>query len=282
MSPDTSQASLWSNVPKRLIVYWGRNAPMSWMRFMTVKSFLSMNPDWKVDVLTPHSPVMKQSWGSKEFEVKYVGKDWFHALEALPRVEVKWIDFSIVASLLPSEIHRSDYIRYSELASGGVWSDMDVLYLKPVEEVEFSHMPAPDEVEGAVCWSGNRKGKEHHKIGFLIGTEGSRFWQKVFDTAWERIHETVISEYQQLGRGMLDEHFPWEENGRMANVLNRSVYPLRTTILSRLYQDGVPMNAVKKAVGIHWYAGHVRSGQAQKDIVPGDTSLFSQLARRSL
>ncbi len=278
----TSQ-SIWDKVPKRLITYWGRNAPMSWMRYMSVKSFISFNPEWVVEVLTPQYPVKGKGWNSKEFEVAYNGKDWFHALDALPGVKVKWIDFSIVASLLSSEVHRSDYIRYSELANGGVWSDMDVLYLKPIEDLEFSYVPGKGNgFEGAVCWRTKEGKNSHHVIGVLIGAEGSLFWAEVFDAAWNRIHEDKVFGYQHLGKDLLGEYFPWKEDGPMANIMERSIYPIKTGGLQRLYQAGSPPQVIRKAVGVHWYGGHFRSGQAQMDIVPGDASMFSQLARRSL
>ena len=66
-----------------------------------------------------------------------------------------------------NEIHKSDFIRYYLLHKfGGVWSDMDILYIKPIHQLLHNK-----ESRKAPAYYYYERGKSipGHAIGFLMG-----------------------------------------------------------------------------------------------------------------
>ena len=68
-------------IPKVIYLYWGRNQPLSWMRYMTVYSLSVLNRDWKIKIYYPIKTSFSITWVSSSYRhVDYKGKDYFDDL----------------------------------------------------------------------------------------------------------------------------------------------------------------------------------------------------------
>lgn len=253
------------HIPQRLLLYWGHNQPLSWLRYMTVESFVRLNPDWKVWVFHPLKPVVDEPWLTPEHESsKWDGKDHFADLLLLPNVQVLPVDWEAYPMCrgLRSEVHRSDFLRYSLLHHvGGVWSDFDILWFRPMSCFHPSH-DCPEQLTSAVCWMRTRK-LVHHSIGFLMGSENSPFWGGVLSALLQEMKAGRDAvHYQQLGRSFLDAKFPWESSllPDVGNLPSPLVYPVLSSDIEQA-MEGRFFSPPADSIGFHWFAGHRAMGR---------------------
>lgn len=105
-----------NNVPKVLHLFWGKNKPLSYLRYLTVKSFVKYNPDWGIRVHIPTSPIDSKPrlWPTEITSSKF---DYFDKLNDIPNV-----DFIPVESTKEiGSVHTSDLLRIKLLhEEGGV------------------------------------------------------------------------------------------------------------------------------------------------------------------
>lgn len=238
-------------IPKILHLYWG-GEKLSYIRFLTVKTFLKYNPDWKIIFLTPTQYTKTRSWityENKEQSSDYT--DFFPELKKLP-IEFETIDMNkyYINNNIP-EVHKSDFIRLIQLHQiGGLWSDMDIIYLKSMNNF-YLNRPENRDIETFIC--NNEYG---HSIGFMMGSEGNKFFQSLSNLA---LGEYDSHFYQTLGAKLYNKHFSTTEAiERLSSVMNISmdvVYPVRAGN-EKVLLDTKPINITEKTLGIHWFAGH--------------------------
>jgi len=117
------------DIPKRMSFFWASDT-LSWLRYMTLKSFRQHHPDWEM-VLYKSPAVWKKRWNSSEKQDCdiYHGTDYSHYLDTL---DITTIDWKPPMEGLPAA-HASDVCEWEILATtGGFYSDMDILWLKPL------------------------------------------------------------------------------------------------------------------------------------------------------
>lgn len=242
-------------IPHVLHLYWGRNKPLSFMRYMTVVSFSKLNPDWEIQVHYPVIDIREETqWSSCEHktEYKHSGYDYFDALSKIQQVQMVDENFDWVS--IPkgfSEIHKSDILRWKLLSTvGGVWSDFDILYINPLSSV--------DDLEYILCSHTNKKNEFVSRIGFLGSMKDGSLFAKAFDLSLQVIQKPKSYEiYQSLGRFVVDSvvsTFDFK-NTAVWNMPLNSVYPMAShRVLILLYK---PIARVPNAdtFGIHWFGG---------------------------
>ena len=244
------------NVPKILHVYWSAD-PMYYLRYMTVKSFIEQNPDWKVMLWLPKHPYKVVTWNTIELNYKKdIKTDYFPELLKLD-IEVHYVDMEDYGvSNEISEVHKSDYLRYWVLYQyGGVYSDFDILYFKPIEHLKVNVIENAD-VETFVCIS-PRYG---HSAGFYMASEGSLYFHHMHFKAKESIDS---ADYQSVGPNLVNKLFPTLESiAKVSNVQEigmEAVYAHDGQHIPDLY-SGVSSRFTENSIGCHWYAGHPLSG----------------------
>ena len=120
-------------IPKKCHLYWD-GSPMAWLNLLTVESFHKYNPDWKITVyLTKQSP---SEMGKNTFVPDYTGPDYLDRLLDYDYLDIKIIDIEDYD--VPIEAHAcqgSDNFRRAILfKEGGVYSDFDTIWLKPISD----------------------------------------------------------------------------------------------------------------------------------------------------
>lgn len=242
-----------NNIPKQLFLYWGKNKPLNWLRFNTVRSFARHNPDWDIIVYYPEYSINKLTWHTPEqkHDNDIVERDWFKNLSYF--AEVKPFDFKCTIVENASEVHRSDFIRLYLLSEyGGWWSDFDILYIKPMSELKLeSH-------DYYFCWND----KEKYNIGNFIGgvketTDNVCLFKSLTMEMEGRFNN---ADYQSLGRTLYDSYICFNNN-KYTGILEadvgalpfESVNPVSWDKLNELFETDVLLN--DNTIGIHWFGG---------------------------
>lgn len=253
-------------IPKICHLYWDKS-PMAFLQVITVLSFHRCNPDWKIIVY-----LSKQGYeelGKTVYDRKYVGKDYFACIRRLDYVEIKEIDLVKVG--VPLTLHScqgSDIVRRHLLYHfGGVYSDFDTIWLKPMLDFEkIDCIGDPSDFESIVSFFGFTKG--FHNVSNLISEPGSQY-------IWSLIEEEKKIkppyEHQSFGSDIVTRLYP-----DLTSVLNKfprivaikyyTFYPYSIYDLDQLYQKSVlyPIKN-KNVMCIHWFNGHELSTEYLND-----------------
>ena len=236
-------------VSKILHVYWGTD-PLPFLRFNTVSSFLKLNPDWKIMLWVPKFPHSVVTWTTRELNYEKKWTDYLPDLLELP-IEKTYFDMETIGIQNNiSEVHKSDFIRFWVLNKyGGVWSDMDIVYFKPMNEI---YVNGTDK-ETYVCIS-----HYGHSNGFFMSAPGSEFFGNMFINAkknWEP------DKFQSNGPDACNKYYPTIES--IPNACNLSmdvVYAHDGQHIPDLY-NGSKGRFTDRSIGCHWYGGHPLSGE---------------------
>ena len=191
-----------TKIPKIIHFYWG-NEKLSFLRFMSVKSFAKYNPDWTIKV---HVPAVlgkvKPTWSSWEQQNVNINEDFMAELKKL-NCQLVTHDFSQHGfSNDAHEVHKSDFIRWYLLSTdGGVWSDIDIVYTKSMESL-VENVPVNGNVDVAlVPYTGGG-----HTIGFLMSSgNGNAFYRKMYELA-RKVFDP--NQYQGIGCSLINNNFP--------------------------------------------------------------------------
>jgi hypothetical protein len=237
-------------VPKGLHIYWG-GGHLVYLRYLTVVSFMKHNPDWKVFLWYPKVPFTGRSWGIEkgcERVNERLCKDYFPELLKL-NIEKTAVDFlSLGFARNAAEVHKADYMRINLMYHvGGVWSDMDILYFKPITEMK-ANTPENADKETFVCIT-----DYGHSTGFNMAIKQSKFFEKLRDSVNV---EYKSNEYQSLGPDMFNKYFKTIES--IPNAVNLDmdvVYAHNCHKVKELLGSG-PKRFTEGSIGCHWYGGN--------------------------
>jgi hypothetical protein len=238
---------------------------MSMLQTFTVTSFHKYNPDWEITI---HMPEKKYDGNMRfNFIPDYVGEDYFHTISGLDYVNINIIDLDAYG--IRKDIHdilRSDIFRYHILYDeGGVWSDFDVIWLKPMEyfnNIEVHGNGPVIEADAIVSFIKGTTGG--HSIGILIHRQYDKY-AKALVEATKKVKPPFSHEV--FGGTMLNNNFPTLESmSKFGNIVGArfetyypyNIHPPRPTI-QKLYQ-GVDISCINDNVMcVHWYNGHILS-----------------------
>jgi hypothetical protein len=265
--------------------FWGGEA-MSWMRFLTLKSFCHFNPDWDVQLWMGRQFEVSDYWDTKESQdfMGYIGADYMIRVAELP-VTVMQFDspWPQLDELTP--VHESDLFRWWLLSKESGWyADMDILWTAPMVSSESSV---------ATCQAGG-----NFAIG-LLGSDGeSRFYHDVLQKALLRVSN---ADYQSGGTKSVNEVLTGQQNTihvpnvprlikgkygcKLDELPESTVYPWHYPKIDRVFLEN--FEVPDTTVGIHWYAGTTLAQKfntyAERDVlgVTPETT-FSKYARRVL
>lgn len=255
------------NVPKILHVYWG-GGTLHYLRFLTVKTFMKFNPDWEVKFYYPLTPTMNVTWNTGENNYQTICKDFTSELMELPITKIE-VDFTVHGfdNGMP-EVHKSDFIRLHQLSTdGGVWSDMDILYFKPMSDLYFN-TPGHKDIKTFYC-----NHNYGHSIGFLMSSENNEFFAKLAEYSLQNYYP---GNYQSIGAHIWNRYFCNESSiNQLTPAMNISmdvVYAHDATHLDKII-NGNETRFTSESIGIHWYAGAPEWSDFMKSTNGGLTNL---------
>lgn len=230
-------------IPKIAHFYWGGQR-LPYLRFLTIKTFLKLNPDWKAIFWYPEYPVIKATWDTGELDYDVECDDYMPELLKLP-IEKHAVDIDFIKEM--PEVHKSDYMRLLLLSTiGGLWSDMDIFYFKPMVNLEVNTKENKDS-NTFVCVS-----EYGHSISFLMASENNKKFKNLLDTV-KMVYDK--EKYQCIGSTMYNRVYRTANAMGAINIRMDAVYPHDADHIIEIL-DGTPPNFTNKTIGIHWYAGH--------------------------
>lgn len=234
---------------------------MSWMRWLTLKSFCYFNPDWKTKLILPSEKCGKRGWRSRELDdQEYTGKDYTSCVYELG-VEVDTWQCPIPN--LPSAQASDLYEWYLLSTDGGFYSDLDILYIKPLEEL-YTRVSKADVI---FCKAG-----PDFAIGFLGAASGCVLFRSFYAEALKSIR---VENYQSAGtEAVYRAARLWPVNLNrdprtsdraiaefrrvypsleIVEVPGATIYPYTWKTADALYDRTCVIGA--ETIGIHWYGG---------------------------
>ena len=155
---------------------------MPFLHYLTIKSFIKYNPDWKVIFYRPKELSLEKPWEGWEHKYKLDCPDYLHEVLSLP-VEKRFFDG---ASLnIPNqypEIIKSDFLRWHLLGTeGGVWADMDIIFTASVNNLPFNYAGKKEtDTVVAICEDFLPKFM-FHTIGFMMSSGDNAYYKYIFD-----------------------------------------------------------------------------------------------------
>jgi hypothetical protein len=248
------------NFGKNLFVYWDNNNEISFLRYLTIKTFKFYNPDWKIWFISSQNSNKRQNWITKEHKNinnnknKNNNNNFNYYLDFLMIIDyhflLKMSDFGFNDDL--NEIYRSDILRNFFLFKfGGIWSDLDIFYIKPIPKdlinINF------------VCYNENVE-KKYYSIGFLGGKKNNNIYNNLFNRQLLMFkNRDYYNDYQMFGNKIYKS-----EHLFCKNIPMSLVYFLDHTQIKIIYDGYLGLeekkNIIKeiqeKSIGIHWYAGN--------------------------
>jgi len=251
-----------SKIPKIAHFYWG-NERLSYLRYLTLYSFAKYNPNWTIYLYQPKMLQKKITWSTPEQKFTITGPDYYNKLDTLKIHRVTFDMEPLGLSNQLSEVIKSDFIRWSLLSTvGGVWSDMDILFFKPL------NLSIIGNADTVVCQTHIPK-TTFWSIGFLMSCPNNAFYSFLNEKAKQ--HPTP-SAYQEVGTLFVRSLFK-SVSQIMDAFPGLNVYDLPSSVvypildIPAIYDQNYAKSLfVADTIGLHWYGGFNLSGEYQNKI----------------
>jgi hypothetical protein len=176
-----------------------------------------------------------------------VCKDYFEDVLKLKVIKNE-VDFGALgARRNMAEVHKNDYIRVHALKLyGGLWSDMDIIYFKPMTELAVNK-PDNKDKKVFVCI-----GDYGHSTGFNMATPESEF----FTFLSENLNKEYLpSAYQCWGPDMWNKYFKTLKHIKGGCEIGMdAVYAHNAHQVKELL--GNKARFTEHSIGCHWYGGN--------------------------
>lgn len=246
-----------TKIPKIAHFYWGEYT-LPFLRYLTVYTFCKFNPTWEVRFYYPKYKGKGITWKTGEQSFDINAKDYYKKLKKLPIkfVEINFEDIGI-NNRLP-EVHKSDYLRWYLLSKeGGLWSDMDIVYFKSMNNLSIN-IKSNKDLAGSISYETPPVWSKHF-IGFLLSAPNNEYYTCI----WKKAKESYEpKDYQSIGVNILNKFSPSDINKKypllkLLNIPIEEMYFYCAHDLEKIYdKDMTDFNAiVNKGIALHWYGG---------------------------
>jgi len=261
---------------------------MSKLQVFTIKTFHRLNPKWIINVYTP----TKAYNGNAVYIPVYTGEDYFPLIKKMSFINIINIDLqNYGVSMSMHNILRSDIFRYYILFEyGGVWSDFDVIWLKPlsyINNIQTEGLVSVKEMGAMVTLYNTTSG--HHNIGVLLSVEKHPFYKTLIDkTIFIQNNNTTDDKafgHQEFGSEMWGNLYPDLESitNRFPDVIGfkyETFAPYSIFNIDKLYLE-IDLTPIKNdnVIGVHWFNGHSLSKEYINQNKFGDSSSMTKILK---
>lgn len=236
-------------VIKCISFFWG-GSKLSWLRHMTLHSFRELHPDWEIKLYISDLDIqVNKTWESiheQDFFI-YEGEDFMNIVSKLGIEVIPW---SMEGNLPPSQ--KSNFFKWSILASsGGVYSDMDIIFIKSIGGLYNKFV----KMRGDVALTHNG----YFSIGFMMSASNNNVFKEIYNNT---VKEFKPKEYQ--GAGVNAIYKRWKDYDQMVkefpqcvfyNIPWRSFYALRFDEQDEMFRQDHFETVQLYSLGVHWFAG---------------------------
>lgn len=274
------------NIPKILYLYWDGGNKLSFLQYLTVKTFRELNSDWEIIIYTPEVRFDSITWAQAEQKTPYDGRDYYDRLKE-HNVTFKTIDFEKIGFKNEiSEVIKSDYLRYYLLGNfGGCWADFDIVFIKSMKEIDISEYEIHgnyDDIDTILPFFDN-----HYPIGFLMSSKNNPIFLNILNNCMPNYD---LNSYQSIGyvliRKLYNDLQVMKNKHPEINILNipgSSYLPYASSIMDAIFYRDLPDKVNNDTLGIHWFNGSPIAknfqNQLDKDIHPKTGSLYKYIEK---
>lgn len=266
-------------VPKVAFTYWA--GPMTKLHYLVLQSVLKFNSDWKILFYQPvHEYKGEKTWQTIEHSIKYAGVDYRTRLSELKGLEIINIDFEKIGfrNDVP-EVYKSNFLTYYRLSNeGGVWFDTDVLFIKPLNELDLSEKIIYGDFETLEVAISYEPVQGYFSTGILMGAPNTEFFKTLLKQLYKSFDPKVYMSatnllYPQLFKNIqgIRTVFP---KLYYANLGMDIFYPYRWNEMETLFESNKGLERItSKVIGIHWFNGSpvtekfLNEGNYTKDVL---------------
>lgn len=273
------------DIPQVAHFYWG-GATLSYLRFLTVKTFQRFNPGWRARFYCPKVPYSgKNPWGNgvggdKDLLGANLScKDYFGEVGKLPNTEVVQVDFETLGIGDVPDVYRSDLLRLKVLGEdGGLYSDMDIIYFRPMEGAYFNS----SEQSGTNTVISFHPTRREYSIGFLMSGNNNPLFQSLYRQGIDAISAcSSPTDYQRLGVKMWQGSFADPDamigkfpSLKIHNIEMELTYAIDYVRIGAIYEGNVEYRT-PKTIALHWYGGHPLGKKWENNIQEGTVKNFN-------
>lgn len=265
-----------TSIPKIAHFYWG-NDTLPFMRYVSILSFSKLNPDWTIELHIPNSfGKLNSTWNTPEHKAVDLDgvEDYYDKLAEIPNIRfVKWQSKDLGGENI-SEVFKSDFLRWKLLSYyGGLWSDMDIIYFRPMKDLYLNNTRNPSTIETVYCYPKGVPGFDNHSIGFLMSCKGNRHFKRINEMSADAFSE---ERYQSVGMNLLMSYSDKTGDLIRSNMMDHNlnpqvVYPFNWLTIKNIYDSkyshiDVMSNLSQQTIGIHWYGGDALTGKMCKQL----------------
>tara|TARA_R110002020_G_scaffold154248_2_gene333804 strand:- start:3225 stop:4052 length:828 start_codon:yes stop_codon:yes gene_type:complete len=262
-------------IPKKIAFFWS-GGPLSWLRYMTLKTFCAFNPTWEIHLYLSASSHQKETWGTPETQdfINYSGMDWMPEVQR--NLPVKTYRIELPPTLDP--VHQCDMFQWWWLGyQGGWYSDLDILYLQPMDKL-VEDSGNSDMVFSLPCGD--------FTIGFLGSNQENKFYQTLYSLChqWEKARLS-LNYYQSFGTQLVKQLTQRNRGAEITNKIaqdyeyscyvtnkNEDVYPWNWRGINKIWNESHEFPNTQ--LGIHWYAGARISQDMNSKLTPDNFTKY--------
>ncbi len=243
-------------IPKIIHLYWDYS-PLSYIQYLTIKTLRELNPEWKIIIWRPIEYYSKNTFKDND-DNKNIGIDYFKLIIETEKLEIKKINMVDIGFYNDiSEVFKADYSRYWMLYEyGGIWSDFDIIYNKPFEEILYNKNDIygdEDKINTIIC---TRRDINYFYIGFLGASKGNIFFKDMLDKCKKNFDKNI---YQSIGPVMIKKEYDSCQNIKklfpdinLVNISENNVYKYKYEKIEDFFTKIDNLNDI---IGVHWYNG---------------------------
>lgn len=268
---------------KEIYFFWG-NQPMSFLRFMTIKSFNLLNPDWKINLIV-NKFKSQNTWKSieKQDNTTYFGYDYMNKLNTINNLNIIELD-----SICPfdyksmSNVHIKDVLNWFLLSTKTcIVADMDIMFCKPINETNGIDW---DSNVNICCFDFYRN---YIPVSFMISkiTEDriNPFYQEVYNNSLKFYNPNV---YESCGTisikfNGIDEIISHFKSLKIHKMDHMTVFPFVAPHPGKAgtlcWFDDRSHLFTENTIGVHWYAGQPESQKHNILITEENFSTFNNV-----
>lgn len=241
-----------SKIPKIAFSFW-EGPQFTYLHFLTIKSIKKFNPDFEIIVYHSISKAENECvpWKSDEHGIEYKNIYCFDKIRELEGIRIIDIDFHKEFNYPDniSYIFKSDIIRlYKLYEHGGIYFDMDILYIKPFPDSILDLHPnnlalfeyAPTNI---------------YMNGFLTSHKNSPILKYFLKKAYHILHRKTEIEYQTYGMILLTPIKKIKKLNNCIKIIDHdTLFPYKWVDLDKLFNTNIDL-LKENTFGIHWFNG---------------------------
>ena len=248
-------------INKKAFFFW-EGEVMSWLRYMTLYSFVKYHPDWECELYLSNKPAkFAKSWNTLEVQ------DDHDKLKTNYIDDVKYLDIEIKEYDFKEPIHpvkKSDIFQWDILSkNSGVYFDMDIVFIKNIDPLWETFK----DCDSAISYF-NYKGHTYFSIGMVASNGNNYLFESLYKKSISLMDdsfgyqgcgkvtvESLIAQLAQEG-SKRSNPFAMLEECYDQNIFNLDnvIYPFQWDEDAARFYD-VHSDIDQGHFGIHWFGG---------------------------